>query len=119
MKTKLWKCFQSLSLAFILSLAGGCRSATNNREQGEAQRGLSANTNKAEDAPRPSGREVGLGESFKLEPEEQAALKGTRLTVQLNGVRRSWYADGKGEFVDANLSVTLDGQEQTRWLKPG
>ncbi len=65
------------------------------------------------------GREVALGERFKLEKDEKVAVKDTALTVQLKGVRRSWHVDGKSETADADLIITLDGKEQRQWVDIG
>jgi hypothetical protein len=59
------------------------------------------------------------GESFKLEPKEKVSIKDAKLIIQLMGVRRSWRADGKGEFVDAEIVATLGATEQRQWMKIG
>ncbi len=68
---------------------------------------------------RVGGREVSLGERFKLTPNESVSIKETPLAIELKTVRRTWYADGKSETADADLVMTLDGREQRRWLKVG
>jgi hypothetical protein len=85
-------------LALILSLSPGCGTAA----------GL-----------RSGGREAAIGERFKLTPSESVSIKETRLAIELKGVRRTWYVNGKGETADADLAMTLDGREQRQWLKVG
>jgi hypothetical protein len=65
------------------------------------------------------GRKAALGEQFKLTPNESVSIKETPLAVELKGVRRTWYTDGKGETADADLIITLDGEEHQQWLKAG
>jgi hypothetical protein len=84
-------------LAFGLLLLAGCGAAS-----------LSA-----------GGREAALGESFKLIPNESVSIKETPMTIELKGVRRTWYVDGKSETADADLVIALDGREQRQWLKVG
>lgn len=93
------------SFTFIVLLLSGCGAATNN---GQAERGLKAD-----------GREVALGERFKLEKDEKVTVKDTALTIELKGVRRSWHVDGKSETADADLIITLDGKEQRQWVDIG
>lgn len=65
------------------------------------------------------GREVSLGESFKLTPDEKVRVKDTGLAVELKSVRRTWYVDGKSETADADIIITLDKKEQRQWLGIG
>jgi hypothetical protein len=65
------------------------------------------------------GREVSLGERFKLSPDEKVLVKDTALTIQLKSVRRTWYVDGKSETADADLIITLDKKEQRQWVDIG
>jgi hypothetical protein len=65
------------------------------------------------------GREVTIGERFKLTPEEKVSVKDTALTIQLKSVRRSWRVDGKSETADADLVIALDGKEQRQWVDTG
>lgn len=83
------------------------------------ERGLSSNSNQAEGGQKTNGREAMLGKSFKLESKEKVSIKDTKLVLQLNGVRRSWLADGKGELVDAEIMITLDATEQRQWIQIG
>jgi hypothetical protein len=91
--------------AIGLSLLAGCGVAATSEQTGG---GLSA-----------SGRKVALGEAFKLEKEEKVLVEGANLTVELKGVRRTWYVDGKSETADADIIMTLDGKEQRHWIKVG
>jgi hypothetical protein len=88
-------CLSLSSFAFILSLLAGC------------------GTMKAD------GREVALGERFKLNRDEKVWVKDAALTVELKGVRRSWHVDGKSETADADLIITLNGKEQRQWMDIG
>ena len=83
------------------------------------ERGLTTNSNQGESGRKPEGREVALDERFKVDRDEKVWVKDTKLTVRLKSVRRSWLANGGGEFVDAQLVITLDAEEQTEWLKLG
>jgi dTDP-4-dehydrorhamnose 3,5-epimerase-like enzyme len=65
------------------------------------------------------GREVALGERFKLNQDEKVRVKDAALTIELKGVRRSWHVDGKSETADADLIITLDGKEQRQWVDIG
>jgi hypothetical protein len=69
--------------------------------------------------PEAGGREVILGENFKILIDEKVSVKETNLMIELKGTRNSWYADGKGGFVEAEVLVALDGKEQRRWMKLG
>lgn len=93
------------SCTFILLLLSGCGAVTSN---GQAERGLQA-----------GGREVAIGERFKLSRDEKVTVKDTALTIELKSVRRSWHVDGKGETADADLAITLDGKEQRQWVDIG
>jgi len=96
------KLLMRLSFSFfflILSLLVGC--------------GARSNPGQAE------GREVSLGESFKLTPDEKVRVKDTALAVQLKSVRRTWYVDGKSETADADIIITLDNKEQRQWIDIG
>ncbi|HEX8845617.1 MAG TPA: hypothetical protein VF791_13275 [Pyrinomonadaceae bacterium] len=112
MKMKPSRAFLPLLLVLKLSLLAGCGAA-------QMGRGLTANGNRVEGEKKAEGREVALGERFKLDRDEKVWVKDTKLTVQLKGVRRSWLANGKGEFVDAEIIFTLDAKEETHWLKLG
>jgi hypothetical protein len=116
MKTALPKLFSSLSFALALSLLIACGAKTNNAPM---ERGLSLNDNQAQDGQQASGRAAMLDENFKLESKEKVSLKDTKLVLQLGGVRRSWRADGKGEYVDAEIITTLNAAEQRQWMKIG
>jgi len=65
------------------------------------------------------GREAALGAQFKLVPNESVSIKETPLEVELKSVRRTWHVDGKSETADADLIITLGGEEQRQWLKAG
>ena len=65
------------------------------------------------------GRTAAVGETFKLKPEEKVSIRETQFTVQLKGVRRTWYVDGRGETADADLVLTLGGKERRQWIKAG
>jgi hypothetical protein len=65
------------------------------------------------------GRQVAVGESFKLSPGEKASIIGAALTVQLSSVRRTWYVDGKSETAEAEIIITLNGKEQRQWMGIG
>jgi hypothetical protein len=65
------------------------------------------------------GRQVAVGESFKLSPGEKASIIGAALSVQLSGVRRTWYVDGKRETAEADIIITLNGTEQRQWMGVG
>ncbi|HUQ32049.1 MAG TPA: hypothetical protein VM095_08010 [Pyrinomonadaceae bacterium] len=93
------------SCVLILSLSAGC--------------GTSSNPGQAEGAMKAEGREVSLGESFKLTPGEKVRVKDTGLAVELKSVRRTWYVDGKSETADADIIITLDKKEQRQWLGIG
>lgn len=93
------------SCVFILLLLSGCGALTNN---GQAEKGLKAD-----------GREVIIGERFKLSRDEKVSVKDTTLTVQLKGVRRSWRVDSKSETADADIIITLDNKEQRQWMDIG
>ncbi|HEY0379634.1 MAG TPA: hypothetical protein VGC87_22135 [Pyrinomonadaceae bacterium] len=80
-------------LALLLSLLSGCGAA--------------------------GGRGPAIGERFNLTPNETVSIKETPLAIELKGVRRTWYVDGKSETADADLIMTLDGREQRQWLKVG
>ena len=105
MRPKLLTCLSLSSLAFILSLLGGCGTGTN---IGQGQSGMKAD-----------GREVALGERFKLSRDENVRVKDTALTVELKGVRRTWHVDGKSETADADIIITLDKKEQRQWMDIG
>lgn len=92
-----------------MSLAG-CAAGANNAQPGTPV----ANSNRLE-----GGREVSVGESFKIGKDEKVSVKETKLTIELKGTRRSWLANGKGEFVEADVLVALDGKEQRQWMKLG
>jgi hypothetical protein len=66
--------------------------------------------------PFASGRGVALGEEFKLQRDEKTSVKQTSLAIELKGVRRTWYVDGKSETVDADVILTLNGKEQRQWI---
>ncbi len=100
-----------LLLALGLSLLTGCGAS--------AGRGLPANANQTDDGWPPGSREVALGERFKLLSDERVFVKETALTVELKGTRRTWYVDGKSETAEADLRITLDGEEKRQWLKVG
>jgi len=102
---KLLKSFSVSSFMLCLSLLAGCGAGMNN---GQAGKWLKAD-----------GREVAIGERFKLSRDEKASVKDTALTVQLKSVRRTWYVDGKGETVDADIIFTLDKKEQREWVGIG
>lgn len=114
--TKLSKRLSSIFLAFALLPLAGCGAGTTDTAM---EKGLANNNNQAERGQKTGGREVSLGERFKLESKEKVSIKDTKLILQLIGVRRSWLADGKGEFVDAEIIITLDGREQKQWMKIG
>ncbi|MDT4967276.1 MAG: hypothetical protein QOJ64_2013 [Acidobacteriota bacterium] len=99
----------TVQLAAGILLFAGCTAA---------KTGGNTNAPGANAGPQPSayGREVALDEEFKLEKDETVAVKATKLTVQLEGVRRTWYVDGKSETVDADILLTLDGIEQRQWI---
>lgn len=65
------------------------------------------------------GREVAVGERFKLSRDEKVYVKDTALSVQLKSVRRTWYVDGKSETSEAEIVTTLDGKEQSQWMDNG
>jgi hypothetical protein len=65
------------------------------------------------------GKEVALGERFKLSDEEKAFVKEAALMVQLKGVRRTWYVDGKSETAEAEILITLDREERQLWMGMG
>jgi hypothetical protein len=65
------------------------------------------------------GREVAVGERFKLSREEKVFVKDAALTLQLKSVRRTWYVDGKSETAEAEIIIALDGKEQRRWMGMG
>ncbi len=98
MRLNLSKRHSLLLLALSLSLLSGCGVVVGRRA------GL---------------REAALGERFKLNRDETVSVKETPLVIELKGVRRTWYMDGKSETADADLIMTLDGREQRRWLKVG
>ena len=93
------------SFAFILVLLSGCGAGTNN---GPVEKGLKVD-----------GREVAIGERFKLSPNETVSVKDTALTVQLKSVRRTWHVDRKSETADADIIITLDKKEQRQWIGIG
>jgi hypothetical protein len=103
--SKLPKPHLLLCFVFGLSLLAGCGAGM---VDGKMEKGLQAN-----------GREVVLGEDFKLEKDEKVSVKDTNMTIQLKSVRRTWYVDGKSETADADIVITLDGKEQRRWMKIG
>lgn len=105
MGTKFQKRLSLASLAFILVLLTGCGAWTNN---GQGQEGM-----------RVYGREVAMDERFKLSRDEKVYIKDTALAVELKGVRRTWYVDGKSETAEADLIITLDGKEQRQWMDIG
>jgi hypothetical protein len=105
MRMRFRKCHTFCSFTFIVLLLSGCGAVTNN---GQAERGMKAD-----------GREVSLGERFKLSPDEKVSVKDTALTIQLKSVRRSWHVDGKSETADADLIITLDKKEQRQWVDIG
>ena len=98
MRLNLSKRHALLLLALSLSLLSGCGAAIGRRA---------------------GVREAALGERFKLSPDESVWLKETPLAIELKGVRRTWYVDGKGETADADLIMTLEGRERRQWLKVG
>lgn len=102
---KFSKCFALFFCALVLSLLAGCGIRTNNSQ--------SENGMKAE------GREVALGEHFKLSPDEKVWVKDTPLTIELKSVRRTWYVDGKSETADADIIITLSKKEQRQWIDIG
>ena len=94
------KCLSLPACALTLLLLSGCGVWTNN---GRGQ----------------TGREAPLNELFKLSHDEEVFIKGTALSVQLKGVRRTWYVDGKSETAEAEIVITLDDAEQRRWMEIG
>ena len=103
--SKLLKTLLLLCFAFGFSHLAGCGAGT---FDGKIGKGFEA-----------SGREVSQGERFKLEKDEMVSVKDTKMTVQLKGVRRTWYVDGKSETADADIIITLGGKEQRQWIKVG
>jgi hypothetical protein len=105
MKMRSLKTFAISFLALCLSLLAGCGAGTNN---GSVERGRKGD-----------GREVAIGESFKLVRDEKIWIKDTPLAIELKGVRHTWYVDGKSETVDADFIITLDKKEQRQWIDLG
>ena len=99
-----------LCLSLAMTLLAGCAGALTGGDSNDALRG---NTDGRSPA---GGREVPLGEEFKLEKDETVSIKGTNLTVELKSVRRTWYVDGKSETVDADIVLTLNGNQQRQWM---
>src|SRR5215212_3681460 len=96
--SKLLKTLLLVCLAFGFSHLAGCGAGSIDGKMGK---GFEA-----------SGREVAQGERFKLEKDERVSVKETEMIVQLKGVRRTWYVDGKSETADADIIITLGGKEQ-------
>lgn len=106
MRLKSLMCLSFSSCAFIFALlAAGCGAVTNNAPGGKG-------TNLY-------GREVAINERFKLSKDEKVYIEGTTLTVELKGVRRTWYVDGKSETAEADLIIALDRKEQRQWMDIG
>lgn len=116
MKIVLRKRLSTLFIALMPLFFVACGASTSNVA---LQRGLSSNSNQAQGEQKSDGREAMPGESFKLESKEKVSIKGTKLSIQLMGVRRSWRADGKGEYVDAEIITTLNSTEQRQWMNIG
>jgi hypothetical protein len=110
------KSFAISFFALCLSLLAGCGAGTNN---GAVERGLAANGNQGESGPKAVGREVAIGERFKLVRDEKVRVKDTSLTIGLKGVRHTWYVDGKSETVDADFIITSNEKEQRQWIDLG
>ena len=116
MRVKLLKHLAVVFLAAGLASLAGCAGGVNSAQPGA----LAANGNQSSGGePQAGGREVALGEEFKLGKDEKVSVKATGLTIELKGVKRSWYANGGGEFPEADVAVTLDGKEERRWMKLG
>src|SRR5215213_3804917 len=111
MRLNLPNCRALLLLALSLSLFTCCGAS--------AGGGPQVNANHADDGWPPGSREVALGEQFKLLRDERVFVKDTALTVELKGTRRTWYVDGKSETAEADLRITLGGDEKKQWLKVG
>src|SRR5215210_5514854 len=105
MRLKSLMCLSFSSLTFILSLLAGCGAGA---KIGQVQSGMKA-----------GGREVALGERFKLNQDEKVWVKDTALTVELKGARHTWYVDGKSETVDADLIISSNEKEQRKWMDIG
>ena len=65
------------------------------------------------------GKAAAINEQFKLSLDEKVYIKDTALVVQLKGVRRSWYVDGKSETAEADLIIALDDKERRQWMDIG
>src|SRR3982750_3471172 len=106
MRVTLRKRFLIFFFALSLFSLAGCAAGANTSQPGA----LAANGNRLEGRPQTDGREVTVGESFKIGKDEKVSVKETKLTIELKGTRRSWYANGGGEFVEADVLVALDGK---------
>jgi hypothetical protein len=115
MRVRLRKRFSISFFALSLALLAGCAAGANNTGPGA----LAANGNHLTAGPPTGGREIIIGETFKIEKDERVSVKETKLTVELKGTRLSWLANGGGEYGEADVLVALDGKEQRRWLKLG
>jgi hypothetical protein len=100
-----------LSLILFLALQLSCGAGANN---GAAKAGPGTSGNHAEGEPQ--GKQAALDDEFKLLPHEKIAIKETGLVIQLDKVLRSWYTDGRSETVSVELTTTLDGTEEKRYL---
>jgi hypothetical protein len=114
MKLRLRKRFLIFLLVFSLMSLAGCAAGANTT--GPVAPAANGNL---EAGPQTGSREVAIGESFTLGKDEKVSVKETKLTIELKGTRLSWLANGGGEFVEAEVLVTLDGKELRRWLKLG
>jgi hypothetical protein len=102
------KLLMRLSISFFvltLSLLAGC--------------GARSNLGQVEGGIKTEGREVAIGESFKLVRDEKVRVKDTPLTIELKGVRNTWYVDGKSDTVDADIIIALNEKEQRKWIDLG
>src|SRR4051812_25401341 len=108
MRVKLRK--RSAIFFFAVSLAAlvGCAAGANNGQTGA----LASNDNHVA-----GGREVNIGETFKIGKDEKVSVKETKLVIELKGTKRSWYANGQGEFPEADVLVVGEGKEQRQWMK--
>ena len=120
MRLNLPNCHLFLIISLSLSLLAGCGASTTNKPAGNGlTANANANANYVDDGWPPGSREVELGEQFKLLADDRVFVKGTELSIVLEGTRRTWYVDGKSETAEADLRITLDGEEKRQWLKVG
>lgn len=105
MRTRLHQRRAFIAFALLPVFLSGCGALTDNGQGGKALK--------------VDGREVAVGERFKLSREEKVFVKDVALTIQLKSVRRTWYVDGKSETAEADIIIAMDGKEQRRWMGMG